>query len=248
MSWEVRHNGKYYYRRRKTEDGLLREYVGRGPLAEFIADLDILERAERFAQQRQEMGVRRQWQAADLAFRTAHEMLNAVTSTHLRSLGYRRHNRGPWRRNRQLMEEVRMETGPTESAAADAKVNPELALDMLGRAEIAWVQMMAGGDEALFASLLEELAQSRQGLHEDGDTALVSMLVRRVALCELQVAFADLTYARRADDITLAQAKFLLSRQRTMQQRLLQSTRALAQLRKLVAPSRRPSSRRQFPD
>ena len=112
--------------------------------------------------------------------------------------------------------------------------------DMFHAAETAWLELIAGDDMELLESLRKNLDSGQQRLSEDGDTPLVQLLIRRVTLCEIQTLFADATYAS-CQDVSLPQAKFLLSRQRTMHQRLLQAIKALAMVRRLVRRSALPT-------
>ena len=175
MSWERRQNGMYYYRRRKTQHGLLRDYIGAGPIAEFIADLDELERAESRDRQRQEAAIRRHWFLADQAFKHAQQMLNADSETRLLSLGYRRQNRGPWRKLRRSSEEKSPVNAVHPSNRDSLQFPCEPSADTLALAETAWLELISHGDEAVLASLRDELGQLVQRLHLEGDDALATM-------------------------------------------------------------------------
>ncbi len=47
MAWETRGNGRYYYQKRRMEQQVISQYVGRGEFAQIVAQLDELEREKR---------------------------------------------------------------------------------------------------------------------------------------------------------------------------------------------------------
>ena len=53
MAWEQRQRGGRYYTRSRREGGrVVREYVGKGPIGEAVAQLDQLDRAARESERR----------------------------------------------------------------------------------------------------------------------------------------------------------------------------------------------------
>lgn len=101
MGWEMRGPaGPYYTRSRRVGRRIVREYLGRGPLAEAIAHLDELQRSRREEENvwfrgscRQEMQVR-----GSLLDLSSH--LNQLLHAALCEAGYHQ-RRGQWRRQRQ---------------------------------------------------------------------------------------------------------------------------------------------------
>ena len=101
MAWETRERGgRYYTRSRKVGGRVVREYVGAGRVAELAAALDAAERRER-AEERQRL---REAEATDApAFAALADLgavLDGLAAAFLIGAGYRRHNRGEWRRRR----------------------------------------------------------------------------------------------------------------------------------------------------
>jgi hypothetical protein len=101
MSWEVQGAARrYYYRVRRLGGRLVRTYVGKGPLAWLAAAQDSQERAEREAHRQQARDERRRLEAAEAAAQELAEQAELVLRAALLVAGYRRHDRGEWRRRR----------------------------------------------------------------------------------------------------------------------------------------------------
>jgi hypothetical protein len=97
MGWER----GYYYRVRKVNGRVVREYVGAGEIAELVAQMDALERERRRLEaldQRQEKG---ELKALDTELKTANEMIDLVARAALLAAGFRQHKRGEWRKRRE---------------------------------------------------------------------------------------------------------------------------------------------------
>jgi hypothetical protein len=97
MGWER----GYYYRVRKVNGRVLREYVGTGPVAELIAESDALERER---QKQKTLALRRakaELAALDAELKALAENTDLVTRAALLAAGYRQHNRGEWRKQRE---------------------------------------------------------------------------------------------------------------------------------------------------
>ena len=101
MAWERRERGELYYTRSRRVNGrVVREYVGRGLIGELAARLDAAERERRSAQRAAE---RRRDDALDDADDTISalcEVSELLARATLVLAGYRRHDRGEWRRRR----------------------------------------------------------------------------------------------------------------------------------------------------
>lgn len=100
MSWETRGNNRYYYRRQRDESGgVSATYVGRGPEAEMIANLDSITRElPRWS----EGHVGRLEEALDDcgdALAELEKLAEAFRTEAFGPLGFRR-CRGEWRRSR----------------------------------------------------------------------------------------------------------------------------------------------------
>ena len=98
MGWD---SGRYYSRSKKVNGRVVREYVGTGRVAELTAEVDIFKRERRSLDARD-----RQYKKADLAFLDAvmkdlEETTDVVVRAALTAAGYRQHDRGEWRRQRE---------------------------------------------------------------------------------------------------------------------------------------------------
>ena len=97
MSWE---RGRYYTRSRRVNGRIVREYVGKGPLAQAASEADRYLREQRRRERnalRDEMSefssLSRELQQLDLAYKT-------VVEIELKARGYHQHHRGQWRKRR----------------------------------------------------------------------------------------------------------------------------------------------------
>jgi hypothetical protein len=100
VGWETRERGSSYYTRSRWKDGgVVRQYIGTGPLAEIVALDDELKRL----QDEEETACRRQeWEHLEQSaefLRALEEAYEALTRAHLLAAGYRK-RRGEWRRRR----------------------------------------------------------------------------------------------------------------------------------------------------
>jgi hypothetical protein len=106
-------------------------------------------------------------------------------------------------------------------------------------AEDAWVNLAAGSDSALADTLRQQLATLKAELAGPSPTPLERLLVDRIALCWLYAHYSDLAYAM-AKDVTLQQARFLLTRQNDAHNRYLSAIKQLATVRKLLPAGIKP--------
>ena len=98
MGWERRRNGAYYYRAKKVDGRVVKEYVGAGPLAELLAAHDARERAERLAAAEARRVERARLAGVDDAAEVSHEAVEVLLRASLGLAGYHLHQRGEWRR------------------------------------------------------------------------------------------------------------------------------------------------------
>lgn len=97
MAW---HKGRYYVRKH-WEDGSCRsEYVGVGPFAEALAELDALDRARREAERAAWRREQEQIEAMDAQVDAVCALIRAVADGCLLIDGYHTH-KGQWRRRRE---------------------------------------------------------------------------------------------------------------------------------------------------
>src|SRR5262249_50655522 len=99
-STDVAWDRGYYYRVRKVNGRVRREYVGRGPVAEAVAALDAADRERREDHRRQ--GREDRARSDELAAKVAalDELADLLAAAALAAAGFHRHHRGEWRRRR----------------------------------------------------------------------------------------------------------------------------------------------------
>jgi hypothetical protein len=100
MAWEQRGNRSYLYRSVRRSGRVVKEYIGRGRVASLIAQLDGIEREQR-SQRRDDLEIDRQhWAALERPMLELDEIADLLVTAALTAAGYRRHDRGEWRRRR----------------------------------------------------------------------------------------------------------------------------------------------------
>jgi hypothetical protein len=104
MGWD---RGKYYSRSSKVNGRVRREYIGTGPLAERVAELDALGRQRKEVAREDLRAEREELDALDAPFAELDELAELVAHAALAAAGYRRHHRGEWRRRRGADEGTR---------------------------------------------------------------------------------------------------------------------------------------------
>ncbi|MBK6767823.1 MAG: hypothetical protein IPG72_02080 [Ardenticatenales bacterium] len=98
MAWETRNGGgRYYTRSRKVDGRVVREYVGRGRIADLAAALDDLEREERAQAAAAWRAERETNDAERAAVRGLGAAVDDAVAAELAALGYHK-ERGEWRR------------------------------------------------------------------------------------------------------------------------------------------------------
>ena len=98
MAWD---RGRYYTRSRKVNGRVVREYVGAGLVAELAAETDAIMRHMREAERAAERAKRAERDALDGAFDRLNDLADLVACAALMAAGFRRHNRGEWRKQRE---------------------------------------------------------------------------------------------------------------------------------------------------
>ena len=94
MAWEQRGSRSYYYRARRVNGRVVKQYLGAGPIAVAAATIDLNQRAER-------EGARRLGDHGDLGADAALDELEAIVFRALIAAGFHRPKRGRWRRRRE---------------------------------------------------------------------------------------------------------------------------------------------------
>jgi hypothetical protein len=101
MGWEKRERGGFYYTRSHKVNGrVVREYVGTGPQARLAAIIDAQKRLQREEEARAWRQERESLETVDQALADLCEAVEIVSRATLLAAGFRRHNRGEWRRPR----------------------------------------------------------------------------------------------------------------------------------------------------
>lgn len=100
MAWEIRGERSYYYRAKRENGRVRKEYVGTGELADLLAEYDEAERQLAKARERQ---VRIEIAAVldgEAEAMTLAQGASSLVRASLYAAGYRQHKRGEWRRPR----------------------------------------------------------------------------------------------------------------------------------------------------
>jgi len=98
MAWEKHINTMYYYRARRKNGRIIKEYIGRGEAAERAAAVDAAARARRAANSARRRAERLPLLAMIDATRTFEDYCRTMTEATLLASGFHRHHRGQWRR------------------------------------------------------------------------------------------------------------------------------------------------------
>mgnify|MGYP000966254001 CR=1 FL=1 len=106
MAWK---NG-YYYRQHWDNDTCTTEYIGAGPIAEQIAQLDAIERQRRREEREALKRMMAEQDAIDAEIDAVGAELGAVVDAVLLVNGYRQHKR-QWRKQREQTEDGRRGEG-----------------------------------------------------------------------------------------------------------------------------------------
>ena len=100
MAWEQRGNQTYYYRSVRSGTRVTKQYLGGGLVGSLMAELDAEHRAEH-AQERSRLDAERaRWSALEALASRLDDLTDAASTVELLNAGYRRHDRGEWRRRR----------------------------------------------------------------------------------------------------------------------------------------------------
>ena len=100
MAWERRGAATYYYRSRRVDGRVVKQYLGAGRAGELAAQQDAQERAKRAAEAAVWRDERAELEAADAPMQELDALVRLLTRGALLAAGYHRHNRGEWRRRR----------------------------------------------------------------------------------------------------------------------------------------------------
>ena len=106
--------------------------------------------------------------------------------------------------------------------------------DLAETAESALIAAAAGERLAMAEALRRNLRQLENDLAGTKPSAIEKLLVRRIAICWLQVAHADCLSAQ-ADDVPVSHANYLQRNQDQAHRRLLSSIKTLATVRRMIS-------------
>jgi hypothetical protein len=104
MGWEARGCGGrlYYFRYRKVDGRVTRQYLGAGAVAELAAAADALRRADRRAAMEARRAEQDRWREALAPLLALSRVADLMARAALLAAGYRQHSRSSWRRRRHV--------------------------------------------------------------------------------------------------------------------------------------------------
>ena len=102
MAWDR----GYYYRVCKENGRVVREYVGRGHVAQLIAEMDELQREERNLKRAADRQERIQVHALTDQLDKLDKLADLAARAALLAAGFHKHNRGEWRKRRGQTEQT----------------------------------------------------------------------------------------------------------------------------------------------
>src|SRR5262245_19918904 len=97
MGWER----GYYYRVRKVNGRVVREYIGAGKVAELVAQRDVLERERRGLEALKQRREKDELKAIDADLKAVNERIDLAARAALLAAGFHLHKRGEWRKRRE---------------------------------------------------------------------------------------------------------------------------------------------------
>ncbi|HKA55973.1 MAG TPA: hypothetical protein VKJ47_20165 [Candidatus Binatia bacterium] len=97
MGWER----GYYYRVRKVNGRVVREYVGAGEVVELVAQMDALEREQRRLKALEQRQEKDELKALDAELKVVNERIDLAAHAALLAAGFHQHKRGEWRKRRE---------------------------------------------------------------------------------------------------------------------------------------------------
>ena len=100
MAWEQRGNRSYYYRSVRSGTRVTKEYVGGGRVASLIAQMDGIEREQQTQKRERAEFERQRWAALEGPALDLDAVTDLLVAAAMTVAGYRRHDRGEWRRRR----------------------------------------------------------------------------------------------------------------------------------------------------
>lgn len=133
MGWKIRGGLPYYYRTIREGGRVRSVYVGKGPMAELAARVDAIKKqlgAELAATWTEE---RDQLEVTDRVGLASSALVDLVVGLALEAAGFRRHNRGDWRRSR-MASKAEHQFQPTDRRPLPDGATRAEIVDVLNRA------------------------------------------------------------------------------------------------------------------
>jgi hypothetical protein len=90
----------YYYRVRKIDSRVVREYVGAGPIANLVAQQDAIERQKREDERAEWRAKCAELEALDAPLNELDDLADLLARAALVAAGFHQHKRSEWRRRR----------------------------------------------------------------------------------------------------------------------------------------------------
>ena len=191
MAWDKR---GYYYVSRRVGRRVARDYYGKGPIAEAAAHL-----AERIGRARADAGGGPAGRlAAAESFRGLAVGLDRAAAAEMLAAGYRRHDRGPWRKSRGVGPDAaealavpasRSQAGVPQDSSDSPMLSDLATLQSLAHAaREAWADAASGGEQADRAVRIADLGRAATRLAGRGAGPLLRLLATRAALADARLA------------------------------------------------------------
>jgi hypothetical protein len=102
MGWER----GYYYRVRKVNGRVVREYFGAGEAAELVAEMDALERERRQLEALERRQEKDDLKALDADLKALNERIDLAARAALVAAGFHQHKRSEWRKRRERSDDT----------------------------------------------------------------------------------------------------------------------------------------------
>jgi hypothetical protein len=262
MGWKVRNGSRYYYRSNRGGGQVFSKYIGRGPAAELIAEVDRLDALERRREAEAWRAEKEALDAEDLDRARRFGVVETVVRGALEAVGYKRHKRGAWRWPRMKTESSSGPPRPTSPAPiaeikdvlarveagdkpAERRLRELIALDparmveaaggnLAVQVELSRLAAMKKSNKVLGITVPEKLDALRRELGGPDQPPIERLLVERVVMCWLDSHWLELWVAQAAlGEVTFRQAEHRDRLRDRAQRRYLSALKALAAVRKL---------------
>lgn len=254
MGWER----GYYDRVHKVQGRVVREYVGRGRVAELAARTDALERRRRERERAARRAQRAELEAIKEPLNELNDLADLLARAALLAAGYHQHKRGEWRKDVDKTNQ-KTETAPTKGDDLDSLVqraeqgdttalpalrvilkNPQ-AVELLGgnlarQAQLTLIKKFSGKNLLLKESLTRKLDLLRAELAETHQGPVERLLVERVVACWLHLSQLEYLYGQQ-DSTTQDVGVYFQRCLSAAQKRYLSALKTLALVRKLALPA-----------